>query len=170
MERRPGILQDDIAHSVTDALQVVLTDTDQQRGAGKQHQLDTRAIDPYLAGLGALRQPGDLSRLKQAEQSFRLAVDIDPEFAGAYAGPCRTSARQFERTRDPAAMASAEAVCRKALTLDVTLVETEKALASMALASGKFESARTAYAGLIERNPRDARRSHRSGGSARRTG
>ncbi len=149
-------LQDDIAKSVTDALQVVLKDTDPRHGAGKGHQLDTRAIDPYLAGLGALRQPGDLSRLKQAEQSFRSAIDIDPAFAGAYAGLCRTYARQFDRTRDPAALASAETVCRKALALDETLVETEKALASMALASGKFESARTAYAGLIERNPRDA--------------
>ncbi len=149
-------LQDDIAHSVTNALQVVLTETDQQRGAGKEHQLDTRAIDPYLAGLGALRQPGDLSRLKQAEQSFKSAIDIDPEFAGAYAGLCRTYARQFDRTRDPAALASAETVCRKALALDETLIETEKALASIAVASGKFESARAVYAGLIERNPRDA--------------
>ena len=149
-------LQDEIAHSVTDALQVVLTDAEQPRGEGKEHQLDTRAIDPYLAGLGALRQPGDLSRLKQAEQSFRAAIEIDPEFAGAYAGLCRTYARQFDRTRDPAALASAETVCRKALTLDGTLVETEKALASIALASGKFDSARTAYANLIKRNPRDA--------------
>ncbi len=149
-------LQDDIAHSVTDALQVVLKDTDQRRDAGKEHQLDTRAIDPYLAGLGALRQPGDLSRLQQAEASFKAAIDIDPEFAGAYAGLCRTHARQFERTRDPSALAAAETTCRKALSLDETLVETEKALASIALASGKFEAARTAYAGLIERNPRDA--------------
>jgi TolB-like protein/Flp pilus assembly protein TadD/DNA-binding winged helix-turn-helix (wHTH) protein len=149
-------LQDTIAVSVTDALQVVLKDTDHKRDAGKEHQLDTRAIDPYLAGLGALRQPGDLSRLKQAEQSFKAAIDIDPEFAGAYAGLCRTYARQFDRTRDPAALESAETVCRKALALDDTLVETEKALASIALASGKFESARTVYARLVERNPRDA--------------
>jgi tetratricopeptide (TPR) repeat protein len=149
-------LQDDIAISVTDALQVVLKDTDLKPGEGKEHQLDTRAIDPYLAGLGALRQPGDLSRLKQAEQSFKAAIDIDPDFAGAYAGLCRTYARQFDRTRDPAALGSADTVCRKALALDETLVETEKALASIALASGKFESARTVYARLVERNPRDA--------------
>ncbi|MGB7738689.1 MAG: tetratricopeptide repeat protein, partial [Steroidobacteraceae bacterium] len=149
-------LQDDIALSVTDALQVVLKDTDRRRGDGKERQLDTRAIDPYLAGLGALRQPGDLSRLKQAETSFKAAIDIDPEFAGAYAGLCRTYARQFERTRDPAPLASAQSICRKALTLDPALVETEKALASIALASGRFESAQMAYANLIERNARDA--------------
>jgi len=149
-------LQDDIAISVTGALQVVLKDTDRRRGDGKEHQLDTRAIDPYLAGLAALRQPGDLSRLKQAEQSFTAAIDIDAGFAGAYAGLCRTYVRQFERTRDPAPLVSAEAICRKALTLDPALVETEKALASIALASGRFESAQAAYANLIARNPRDA--------------
>ena len=149
-------LQDDIAISVTDALQVVLKDTDLRRGKGQEHQLVTRAIDPYLAGLGALRQPGDLSRLQQAETSFKAAIDIDPEFAGAYAGLCRTYARQFERTDDPAPLAAADDVCRKALELDPSQVETEKALASMAVIAGRFESAAEAYRGLIGRNPQDA--------------
>jgi TolB-like protein/Flp pilus assembly protein TadD/DNA-binding winged helix-turn-helix (wHTH) protein len=149
-------LQDDIAISVTDALQVVLKDTDRRRGDGKGHQLDTRAIDPYLAGLGALRQPGDLSRLKQAETSFKAALDIDPEFAGAYAGLCRAYARQFERTHDPAPLAAADSVCRKSLELDSSLVETEKALASMAVVAGKFDSAAEAYRVLLVRNPQDA--------------
>jgi tetratricopeptide (TPR) repeat protein len=149
-------LQDDIAMSVTDALQVVLKDTDRQPGKDQEHQLDTRAIDPYLAGLAALRQPGDLSRLRQAEQSFKAAIDIDPEFAGAYAGLCRTYARQFERTQDPAALAAADRVCRKSLELDSALVETEKALASMAVVDGKFDSAAEAYRGLLARNPQDA--------------
>ncbi len=149
-------LQDDIAISVTDALQVVLKDTDLRRSKGQEHQLDTRAIDPYLAGLGALRQPGDLSRLQQAEKSFKTAIGIDPEFAAAHAGLCRTYTRQFERTRDRAALSAAEQVCRRALALDPTLVETEKALASIALSDGRFESAARTYASLIERNAGDA--------------
>jgi TolB-like protein/Flp pilus assembly protein TadD/DNA-binding winged helix-turn-helix (wHTH) protein len=149
-------LQDDIAVSVTDALQVVLKDTDRRQEDGKKHQLDTRAIDPYLAGLGALRQPGDLSRLQQAETSFKAAIDIDPGFAGAYAGLCRTYARQFERTYDPAPLTAANTVCRKALELDPSLVETEKALASMAVVAGKFDAAVEAYRGLLGRNPQDA--------------
>jgi tetratricopeptide (TPR) repeat protein len=149
-------LQDDIAISVTDALQVVLKDTDLRRSKGKEHQLDSRAIDPYLAGLGALRQPGDVSRLKQAEKSFRAAIDIDSEFAGAYAGLCRTYARLFERTDDPAHLMAADTVCRKALELDPSLVETEKALASMAVIAGRFDAAAEAYRGLVGRNPQDA--------------
>jgi len=149
-------LQDDIAISVTDALQVVLKEKDLRPGDERSHQIDTRAIDPYLAGLAALRQPGDLSRLKHAEASFKAAIDIDPEFAGAYAGLCRTYARQFERTRDPAPLSAADSVCRKSLELDSSLVETEKALASMALVDGKFDVAAEAYRGLLARNPQDA--------------
>jgi TolB-like protein/tetratricopeptide (TPR) repeat protein/DNA-binding winged helix-turn-helix (wHTH) protein len=150
------VLQDDIAVSVTDALQVVLEDKNSGKRAEEPHQIDTRAIDPYLAGLAALRQPGDASRLKNAEQSFKQAIEIDPAFAGAYAGLCRTHVRQYERTRDPAPLASAEAICRRSLALDPALIETEKALASIAIANGKFESAATDYANLIERNPTDA--------------
>ena len=149
-------LQDDIALAVTDALQVVLKDKDQRHDDGSPHQVDTRAIDPYLAGLAALRLPGDLSRLKHAETSFKQAIDIDPEFAGAYAGLCRTYARQFERTHDPAPLAAADSVCRKSLELDSSLVETEKALASMAVVAGKFDSAAEAYRRLLMRNPQDA--------------
>ena len=149
-------LQDDIAMSVTDALQIVLTESDPRQEVTPAHQVDARAIDPYLAGLAILRQPGDLSRLQQAEASFKQAIEIDAEFAGAYAGLCRTYAREFDRTRDPAPLNAAKEVCRKSLALDPALIETEKALASMALSAGKFESAASVYTRLIERNPADA--------------
>ena len=62
-------LQDDIARAVSDALRVVLSGAAAPKPATK-HALDVRAIDPYLEGLAVLRQPGDLSRLRQADQFF----------------------------------------------------------------------------------------------------
>jgi TolB-like protein/tetratricopeptide (TPR) repeat protein/DNA-binding winged helix-turn-helix (wHTH) protein len=149
-------LQDDIAVSVADALQVVLANGEPVQRHEDRHRIDTRAIDPYLAGLAALRQPGDRSRLESAEASFKQAIDIDPEFAGAYAGLCRTNTRQFGRTRNPASLQDAERACRKALSLDPTLVETEKALASIAVSDGRYKEAAIANARLLERNPTDA--------------
>ncbi len=148
-------LQDDIAVSVADALQIVLGAGTGQ-AAARDQRIDTRAIDPYLAGLAALRQPADQSRLDGAETSFNKAIAIDPDFAGAYAGLCRTQTRQFSRSRDPAALQSAERTCRKALSLDPQLLETEKALASIAVSDGRFGEAAAAYAGLLQRNPSDA--------------
>jgi tetratricopeptide (TPR) repeat protein len=147
-------LQDDIAVSVTDALQVVLRDKATPTKPG--HQVEARAIEPYLAGLAALRQPGDNSVLDRAEAAFKQAIDLDPAFAGAYAGLCRTHTRRFSRDRDPASHDAAESVCREALSLDPTSIETEKALASIALSDGKFAAAAKAYAGLLQRHPGDA--------------
>ncbi|MDH5176465.1 MAG: tetratricopeptide repeat protein [Gammaproteobacteria bacterium] len=147
-------LQDDIAASVTDALQVVLRDKETPTKPG--HQVEARAIEPYLAGLAALRQPGDISVLDRAQASFQQAIDMDPQFAGAYAGLCRTHARRFSRTRDPASRDEAERVCRQALELDPAVVETEKALASIALSDGRFAAAAKAYARMLQHNPSDA--------------
>jgi TolB-like protein/tetratricopeptide (TPR) repeat protein/DNA-binding winged helix-turn-helix (wHTH) protein len=149
-------LQDDIAKSVTDALQLVFMESAVGGDPGRRHTVDARAIDPYLAGLAALRQPGDMSRLRQAETSFRQAIEADAEFAGAYAGLCRTHAREFERTRDPLARDAAQDICRKALALDPDLVETHKALASTAMVEGRYDAAQGIYASLVERNPQDA--------------
>jgi tetratricopeptide (TPR) repeat protein len=147
-------LQDDIAISVTDALQVVFSDKDAQAEPG--HQVEARAIEPYLAGLATLRQPGDVSVLDRAEAFFKEAIDLDPEFAGAYGGLCRTHTRRFSRERDPASRDAAERVCRNALALDPTSIETEKALASIALSAGQFAAAAKVYAGLLQRHPGDA--------------
>ena len=149
-------LQDDIAMSVTDALQLVFRESPAASDPERRHAVDARAIDPYLAGLAALRQPGDLSRLQQAKVSFRQAIEIDAEFAGAYAGLCRTHAREFERTRDPLSRDAAQDVCRRALKLDPDLVETRKALASTAMVEGGYETAKDIYSSLVERNPQDA--------------
>lgn len=149
-------LQDDIAVSVTDALQVVLTGEDAGKSDARAHQLNASAIEPYLAGLAALRLPGDASQMQKAEKSFREAIAIDPEFAGAYAGLCRVLSREFDRSRDPASLASAEEACRKSLALDSSLVETEKALANIAISSGHYEAGAAAFRRLLARNPQDA--------------
>ncbi len=150
-------LQDDIALSVTDALQVVLKDTDHGRDAGKEHQLDTRAIDPYLAGLGALRQPGDLSRLQQAETVVqggdrhrsrvrrslcRTLPDVCPAVR-SHARPSGAGIRGYGLSQGPCAGRNPRS-------------RRKRRSRALRWHSGKFESARTVYARLVERNPRDA--------------
>jgi tetratricopeptide (TPR) repeat protein len=115
-----------------------------------------RAIDPYLAGLASLRQPGDLSRLQQAARYFSDAIAIAPSFAGAHAGLCRVGARRYDRTRDPADLDAAERSCRRALDLDASLVDTEKALAALYVSGGKFDQAASSYQALLRRSPQDA--------------
>ena len=148
-------LQDDIARAVTDALQIVLSAGDAAKLATPE-KLDVRAIDPYLAGLALLRQPGDMSRLQQAAKFFLDAIAIDPSFAGAHAGLCRVGARSYDRTRDPGELDAAERSCRTALNLDASLIDTEKALAALYVSGGKFDQAAAMYQALLRRSPQDA--------------
>jgi len=148
-------IQDDVARSITEALRVILTPGAEQ-GVARRSDVDTRAFDPYLAGLAMLRQSGDLSQLNNAARHFREALQIDAEFAPAHAGLCQVGVRRHSKTRDPADLLAAEASCKRALDLNPSLVETEKALAGLYLSGGKFVAARSIYLRLIERNPRDA--------------
>jgi Flp pilus assembly protein TadD len=149
------LVQDEIARSVTEALRVVLAPADDGTRQPPPAP-DIRAFDPYLAGLAMLRQPGDMSRLREAARQFDEAIGIDAGFARAYAGSCQVGLRIYERTRDPADVASAEGACRRALELDPRLIETVKALAALYLSSGRLDAAEKSYRALVAANPKDA--------------
>ncbi|HET7202141.1 MAG TPA: tetratricopeptide repeat protein [Steroidobacteraceae bacterium] len=146
------VLQDDIARSVTDALEVVLAGP----SSATSTAVDARALDPYFEGLALLRQPGDASLLRRGENAFRAAIDIAPQFAAAHAGLCRVLSRRFEVAPDPTVLAEAERSCRRALALDASLVDTERALAALYASDDRFNQAIEIYRRLLERNPTDA--------------
>ena len=149
-------IQDEIARSVTEALRIVLVPKETSPATTSAATLDVRAVDPYLAGLAMLRQSGDMSRLTEAAKRFGEAIEIEPSFARAYAGLCRVGVRIFDRSRDPSDLYRAEHACRRALDLDASLVETEKALGSLYLSSGRIADSEAIYQALVTRNPQDA--------------
>jgi TolB-like protein/tetratricopeptide (TPR) repeat protein len=152
--RKLLVVQQDIAEAVAVALQVVLVP-----GVGTATaatEIDPRALDPYLAGLALLRQPGDPGAMREATRRFAETTERAPEFAGAHAGLCRARLRQFEQSRDPAVLAAGELSCRRAIELDPSLIDTEKALARLRVSSGDYAEAESRYRGLLERYPLDA--------------
>lgn len=149
-------VQDDVANSVTTALRLVLQEGSDAENVRRTRALDGRALDPYLTGLALLRKPTDESSLRQAETAFRRSIAFDAAFAGAHAGLCRVLAREYDRAKDATLLPSAEESCRTALKLDASLIDTERALADLQVASGAFDTAIVTYSALIERDPRDA--------------
>jgi TolB-like protein/Flp pilus assembly protein TadD/DNA-binding winged helix-turn-helix (wHTH) protein len=149
-------VQDDVANSVTSALRLVLQKGGDEENVRRTRALDGRALDPYLTGLALLRKPSDASNLRKAEAAFRESISHDATFAGAHAGLCRVLARDYERSKDATVRPEAEAACRRALQLDDSLIDTERALAELQVASGEFQQAISTYAGLIERDPHNA--------------
>jgi len=113
-------IQDDIAESIVKALRVILGDA--ERKALKARTRDIRAYEYYLRG----RQYVDLRKksLEYAFTMFQKAVEIDPEFASAYAGLADALSVMFllfnpDKTRVEEAKVYAE----KALEIEPDLAE-----------------------------------------------
>jgi serine/threonine-protein kinase len=78
-------VQDEIAYSVTEALKVKLLGDDAVRlNVGGTH--NTAAFKEYLQGVHYRNRGSDQASLQSAADAFQRAIDLDPEYALAYAG------------------------------------------------------------------------------------
>ncbi len=148
-------IQQEISGAIARRLRAVLTPELEQQLQDAPTD-NPRAYDFYLAGLSLMRQSGALSRLEEAEEQFRRALEADPGFARALAGQCQVAILKHDRTGATEHVHQAEAACRAALDADPNLKETEMALGRLYLASGRHEQAEAVYRSLLRRAPRDA--------------
>ncbi len=115
-------IQDEIATNIARQLQVVLTESEKQAIA-KVPTADVRAYDFYLRG----RQFFHQFRRKGfdfAREMFAKAIEIDPQYARAYAGSADCSAfLYFYWDSSAANLERADEASRNALQLDPDLAE-----------------------------------------------
>jgi serine/threonine protein kinase/tetratricopeptide (TPR) repeat protein len=123
-------IQDEIARSITENLRVTLT----RPGAGVIVKPATANLDAYhlyLRGRFLLNKLTDLhGSLTGARTCFEQAVQLDPDYASAYAGLSEACNALGYTTFLPAPEASREALdaAERALALDPTLPEAHTAL------------------------------------------
>jgi TolB-like protein/Tfp pilus assembly protein PilF len=145
-------IQEEIARSVADALQVTLGPGD-SRAPGRPPSRDVRAYDYYLRGRKYYFQ----YRRRSAEfalEMFERAIEIDPGYARAYAGIADCAAFLFLYVkRSEANRARAEAASRKALELDPDLAEAHASRGVALSASGQAEPARAAFETALRLDP-----------------
>jgi non-specific serine/threonine protein kinase len=77
-------IQDEIAQSIVSALQVSLSPTE-RLAVQTTHTTDVQAYDYYLRGLGYFRRRTQ-EDFEAAREAFSRALDIDPDYAPAWAG------------------------------------------------------------------------------------
>src|SRR5512141_2288899 len=115
-------IQDDISQSIVKALRVILTEGEKKQIA-KVRTDNVQAYDYYLRGRQYLHQLRRKS-LEYARQMFNKAIEIDPDYARAYAGVADAcsmlytylDAREFN-------LRQADIASRKAMELDPELAE-----------------------------------------------
>ncbi len=149
-------IQDEIATAIVNALKVVLTPKE-EAAIKKIPTQSVRAYEYYLRGRQLFHQRR-AETLDAAEDLYRRAIALDPDYALAFAGLADCSCfRFFEHAGGDEALAQAESASRRALKLDPELAEAH-ASRGLALtyqrrfdeASDEFERAMELDAALYE--------------------
>ena len=133
-------IQDEIATSIVNALKVVLTEKE-EAAIKKVHTQSVRAYEYYLRGRQLFHQRRP-ETLDAAEDLYRRAIALDPDYALAYAGLADCSCfRFFEHAGGDEALAQAESASRRALKLDPELAEAHASRGLALTYQRRFEEA-----------------------------
>jgi serine/threonine protein kinase/Tfp pilus assembly protein PilF len=145
-------VQDEIARSIADAVGVLLTE-DERKVIGRVPTADVKAYECYLRGRQFFRQMRRKS-LQYAREMFREAIDIDPDYALAYAGIADCSsflAMYFDASE--ANLGEADQASRKALELAPDLAEAHAARGLAYSLSDRYEEAEREFKTAIKLDP-----------------
>ncbi len=145
-------VQDEIARNITQALRITLSPREEQALARKPTE-NARAYDYYLRGRGYARR---ITRpdLELAIEMYERAIELDPNFAHAYAGLANVCGYYHEwHEQQPRWIEKGEAACERALALDPDLPEGLAARGRMLYAQRKTAEAIEYARRAIERKP-----------------
>ncbi len=145
-------IQGDIAGNVADALEVVLSSRSRER-LHKTYTTNMDAYVDYLQGRDFLRKPRSETILRAATDKFDQSIEMDPDFAEAYAGLCEARLGQYEMSATTSFFKEAESTCLRALTRDNEATETYLALATLHLFSGQYDQAEQEFKYVLTLNP-----------------
>jgi len=121
-------LQDSVTNKIVTALSPKLSATDAASGA-RPETLSVEAHDLLLRGL-AVQFKVQREANPTARRLFQAAIDLDPNYAAAYAWLAFTYFDEwtFQWTQDPTSLDRAMDAARKAVTLDKSLANGHRAL------------------------------------------
>jgi len=148
-------IQVDVADAVAEALALVLLPQD---GSARQNATrDSAAYDEYLLGrhYWAKRTPEDLAR---AMDHFKRAIELDPDFALAYAGLADAWLVQPWYVDGPYQRMYAEArqAADRALALDDSLAEGHVSMGGLLSDQGQFAEAEVHFRRALALDPNNA--------------
>jgi serine/threonine protein kinase/Flp pilus assembly protein TadD len=145
-------IQDEIAHSIAGALKLALSEQEKV-AIGKAATVNVKAYDYYLRG----RQFFHQFRRKTyefAQQMFERAIEIDPNYARAYAGIADCSSFLYSNFQvGPSSLLKADEASRKALELDPDLAEAHAARGLAVSLRRQFDEAEKEFRAAMRLDP-----------------
>ena len=144
-------IQDEIARNVIESLGLALTEPEEFRFL-KPSTANIEAYESYLRGR-KLYHKWTRQNVKFARQMFARAVEIDPDFAAAWAGLANTYVDLFRWGRDPRDLQEAQRASSRALILGPDLAEAHVSAGQGLAIQRRFTEAATEFERAIELDP-----------------
>jgi TolB-like protein/Tfp pilus assembly protein PilF len=147
-------IQDDISQAIVKALRVILSEGEKKQIEKARAAVNVEAYDFYLRGRQYFHQLRRKS-LEYARQMFNRAIEIDPEYARAYAGVADScsmlymyfDAREFN-------IRQADIASQKALELEPELAEAHLARGIAVSLSKRFDEAEAEFEKAMKLDPK----------------
>jgi serine/threonine protein kinase/Flp pilus assembly protein TadD len=147
-------IQDDISQAIVKALRVILSEDEKKNIEKVRAQVNVEAYDFYLRGRQYFHQLRRKS-LEYARQMFNRAIEIDPEYARAYAGVADScsllytyfDAREFN-------IRQADIASQRALELEPDLAEAHLARGIAVSLSKRFDEAEKEFETAMKLDPK----------------
>jgi adenylate cyclase len=146
-------IQDDIAQSIVDALQMTLTPKE-RRSIQYVATSDAKAYDHYLRGRSFMYS---MSRrdYEHAITMYKQAIELDENYALAYAGMADAYSHMYRYAEaTPENAARAVAASKKAVDLDPDSAEAHASRGLSLFISEQYDAARAEFEQAIDLNPK----------------
>lgn len=147
------VLQEEIAKSIAGALKIRLSDQDEEKMALK-YKNNLEAYDFYLKGRNYFYKYTKKD-LHIAILMFKKALQVDPQYALAYAGLADSYVQMIDRfyETDKNVLREAEEAAQKALAIDPSCAEAYKALGLVYYKEWRFHKSREQLVKALELKP-----------------
>jgi serine/threonine protein kinase/Tfp pilus assembly protein PilF len=146
-------IQDEISQAIFDALRVILSEGE-KKAIERDRSVNVQAYEYYLRGRQFIHQ-WSRSGLEYARQMFRRAIELDPEYALAYAGLADSCSLLFMNcdAREQN-LTQGNAASRRALELGPELAEAHLASGLVNSLSMRFTEAEREFEFAIKLDPK----------------
>jgi eukaryotic-like serine/threonine-protein kinase len=151
----PFALQDQVVNATVGMLQLEVEPA--ERETLQAHGTQTAsAYDFYLQGLGYLQDYDKKENIENAVKVFDTALELDPQYAGAYASRGEAYWRMYETgegAKDPKWMESGRRDCEHSLALNKQLPSAHVCLGTVYKGTGRYEDAAAQFEGAVASEP-----------------
>ena len=151
----PTVLQEGIAAKTIEMLDIVLAPKEVlalQAGNTKV----PGAYWSYVEGRGFLQNGEERNSLDHAAAAFQKAIELDPQYALAYAGLGDAWLTRYNVTKDPEALDQAFINSSRAVLLNGSVASTRVSLGSVLTLKGKYEEAESEFEQALKSEPVNA--------------